>query len=215
MEDLNKILGYYPKLKKIIDKDKPKIYNNISNTQYVKNGKINSNIGLIYDFGGAANPVKGKNVVIVDEYNPTAKNPSIINKNYYDKDIKIYKYDDKNKNITLPDTLEINGSLSIAYANIVNFPKYLKVKELSINFCSISNYMFDSKLIIEKDLKLSNVSYNDKNILDTFAPLKFRQGLGGYVKYGSSYGYPESFTKIIKDKIIQNGGQVGGDIIVQ
>jgi hypothetical protein len=211
MEDLDKILGYYPKLKKIIDKDKPKIYNNISNTQYVKNEKINPNIGLIYDFGGADYPVRGKNVVIVDEYNPNAKIPSIITKNYYDRDLRIYKLDTKDKNLELPETLEVNGELSISYTNILNFPKYLKVKKLSISFCNLNNNIFNYKLVIENDLHLISNYYNGGDLLDIFISEKDRQNL----RRTNSAEYQEILTKMIKDKIIQNGGQVGGNIKFQ
>lgn len=214
MGDLNKILKYYPKLKFLINKDKPKIYDTITNNNYVKDEKLNPSIGLIYDFGGTENPVKGKNVVIVD-YDPDKDISYVKDETYFDKDVTIYKNNAKDPNITLPENLEVNGKLFIAYANILNFPKYLKTKELKISFCNLNDNIFDSKLIIEKNFILTNIQHNGENILNKFSTPQERHNLG-YTQYSTgNYGYPEAITEKIRNKIIQNGGKVGGDIIVQ
>jgi hypothetical protein len=214
MKDINKILEYYPKLKSLINKDKPKIYDTITNSNYIKDGKLNPNVGLIYDFGGTENPVKGKNVVIVD-YDPDKDVSYAKDETYYDKDTTIYKNNAEDPNVTLPESLEVNGKLYIAYADILNFPKYLKAKELSMAFCNLDDDIFDSKLVIEKNLILTDIQYNGENIINKFSTPQEQRNLG-YIQYPTgNYGYPEAITKKIRDKIIQNGGKVGGDIIIQ
>jgi len=197
MEDLTQILEYYPKLKEKINKDTPQIYKKTTNTQYVKNAKLNPNIGLIYDFGGTEDPVKGKNVVIVD-YDPDEDTSNIPSIN--DKDLTIYKYEAKNPNVKLPNTLEVNGKLFIAYANILNFPKVLKAKSFKIFNCEIKDDLFNSKLLIDGDLDILSVSYNGTNIMDDLKTPEI-----------------DTIDKLIdkiRNLIENNGGYVNGDIKV-
>lgn len=201
MEDLNKILEYYSKLKGLIDRDKPKIYNNTTSTQYVKNSKLNPNIGLIYDFGGTEDPVKGKNVVIVD-YDPdenVSNIPPIHNKN-----LTIYKYEAKDPNVILPNALEVNGKFFIAYANILKFPKILKVKNLNISFCNMNNYIFDSKLLIDGDFEISDSKYKGTDIIKKIISF-----------FDLNPENPEGIRDKINELIEQNGGYVKGNITFQ
>jgi len=197
MEDLTQILEYYPKLKEKINKDTPQIYKKTTNTQYVKNAKLNPNIGLIYDFGGTEDPVKGKNVVIVD-YDPDEDTSNIPSIN--DKDLTIYKYEAKNPNVKLPNTLEVKGKLFIAYANILNFPKVLKAKSFKIFNCEMKDNLFNSKLLIDGDLDILSVSYNGTNIMDDLKTPEI-----------------DTMDKLIdkiRNLIENNGGYVNGDIKV-
>jgi hypothetical protein len=203
MKDLNKILEYYPKLKGLIDRDKPKIYNDTTNTQYVKNFKLNPNVGLMYDFGGTEDPVKGKNVVIVD-YDPNEDTSNVSNKKTYDKDLTIYKFESKNPNVKLPDELEINGNFFIAYSNILKFPKILKVKNLNMSFCDMEMYLFDSKLLIEGDFELIMVKYKEKNIIQQIVS-----------SFNLNPKNPEEIKNKILELIKQSGGYVKGDIKFQ
>jgi len=214
MEDLNKILGYYPKLKETLDKDKPKIYSKPTDTQYVKNSKINPNLGFIYDFGGTENPVKGENVVIVD-FDPDEDISHVANTKKYDKDLTIYKLDAKDPNITLPDSLEVNGKLYIAYSNILKFPKFLKVKNLELFSCKMEDNLFNSKLLIEGNLDMSSVSYKGNNLIRSLITPEMGD-VSKYVEYpGRSYGLPQPVVDKVRDLIEQGGGYVKGEIIIQ
>jgi hypothetical protein len=201
MEDLTQILKYYPKLEELINRDKPKIYNKITNTQYVKDQKLNPSIGLLYDFGGTDNPVKGKNVIIVD-YDPdkdVSNIPSIHNKS-----LNIHKLGAKDRNVKFPNILEVNGNLFIAYTNILNFPKTLKVKTLKMVWCTTEDYIFDSKLFIDGDLEIIEFYYKGKNIIEHLI---------------SSFNLNSKNSEEIVNKIVelieQNGGYVKGDIRFQ
>jgi hypothetical protein len=195
MKDLTQILEYYPKLKEKINKDTPQIYEKVTTTQYVKNNKLNPNIGLIYDFGGTEDPVKGKNVVIVD-YDPEEDMSNI--PSIHDKDLTIYKYEAKDPNVTLPNTLEVKGKLFIAYANILNFPKVLKAKSFRIFQCEVKDNLFNSKLLIDGDLEVWSVSYNGANIIDSLKTPEI-----------------DTMDKLIdkiRNLIENNGGYVNGNI---
>jgi hypothetical protein len=195
MKDLTQILEYYPKLKEKINKDIPQIYEKVTTTQYVKNNKLNPNIGLIYDFGGTEDPVKGKNVVIVD-YDPEEDMSNI--PSIHDKDFTIYKYEAKDPNVTLPNTLEVKGKLFIAYANILNFPKVLKAKSFRIFQCEVKDNLFNSKLLIDGDLEVWSVSYNGANIIDSLKTPEI-----------------DTMDKLIdkiRNLIENNGGYVNGNI---
>lgn len=198
MDNLTDIIALYPNLKKIIARDTPQIYNKITNTQYVKDAKLSPNIGLIYDFGGTEGPVEGNNVIIVD-YNPNEPSKPSDYKEKYDKNLTIYKFNDyvdkKNTDIILPDNMDINGKLFIAYVNILNFPKVLKAKSFEIFECKMKDNLFNSKLLIDGDLGIDRVFYNGTNIIedlktpeiDTMDKLvdKIRnliENNGGYVK---------------------------------
>lgn len=197
MKDITQILEYYPKLKEKINKDAPQIYKQTTGTQYVKNAKLNPNIGLIYDFGGTDDPVKGKNVVIVD-YDPDEDTSNISSIN--DKDLTIYKYEAKDPNVKLPNTLEVKGKLFIAYANILNFPKVLKAKSFKIFNCEMKDDLFNSKLLIDGDLDILSVSYNGTNIMDDLKTPEI-----------------DTMDKLIgkiRNLIENNGGYVNGDIKV-
>jgi hypothetical protein len=214
MEDLNKILEYYPKLKEALDKDKPKIYNKPTNTQYVKDSKINSNLGSIYDFGGTEGPVEGKNVVIVD-YNPDEDTSHVNTTKKYDKDLTIYKLDAKDPNITLPDSLEVNGKLFIAYSNILKFPKFLKVKNLELFSCNMEDNLFDSKLLVEGNLSMVSISYKKNNLIKNLITPEMGD-VSKYVEYpGGSHGLPQPVVDKVRDLIEQGGGYVKGKIIIQ
>lgn len=169
MDNLTDIIALYPNLKKIIARDTPQIYNKITNTQYVKDAKLSPNIGLIYDFGGTEGPVEGNNVIIVD-YNPNGSSKPSDYKEKYDKNLNIYKFNDyvdkKNVDITLPNNMEVNGNLFIAYVNILNFPKVLKTKTFHIFECKIKDNLFNSKLLIDGDLEINRVFYNGTNIIE-------------------------------------------------
>jgi len=195
MKDLTQILEYYPKLKEKINKDTPQIYEKVTTTQYVKNNKLNPNIGLIYDFGGTEDPVKGKNVVIVD-YDPEEDMSNI--PSIHDKDFTIYKYEAKDPNVTLPNTLEVKGKLFIAYVNILNFPKVLKAKSFRIFQCEVKDNLFNSKLLIDGDLEVWSVSYNGANIIDSLKTPEI-----------------DTMDKLIdkiRNLIENNGGYVNGNI---
>ena len=195
MKDLTQILEYYPKLKEKINKDTPQIYEKVTTTQYVKNNKLNPNIGLIYDFGGTEDPVKGKNVVIVD-YDPEEDMSNI--PSIHDKDLTIYKYEAKDPNVTLPNTLEVKGKLFIAYVNILNFPKVLKAKSFRIFQCEVKDNLFNSKLLIDGDLEVWSVSYNGANIIDSLKTPEI-----------------DTMDKLIdkiRNLIENNGGYVNGNI---
>jgi hypothetical protein len=197
MKDLTQILEYYPKLKEKINKDTPQIYEKVTTTQYVKNNKLNPNIGLIYDFGGTEDPVKGKNVVIVD-YDPDEDTSNISSIN--DKDLTIYKYEAKDPNVKLPNTLEVKGKLFIAYANILNFPKVLKAKSFKIFNCEMKDNLFNSKLLIDGDLDILSVSYNGTNIMDDLKT--------------PEVDTMDKLIDKIRNLIENNGGYVNGDIKV-
>jgi hypothetical protein len=197
MKDLTQILEYYPKLKEKINKDIPQIYKQTTGTQYVKNAKLNPNIGLIYDFGGTDDPVKGKNVVIVD-YDPDEDTSNISSIN--DKDLTIYKYEAKDPNVKLPNTLEVKGKLFIAYANILNFPKVLKAKSFKIFNCEMKDNLFNSKLLIDGDLDILSVSYNGTNIMDDLKT--------------PEVDTMDKLIDKIRNLIENNGGYVNGDIKV-
>jgi hypothetical protein len=197
MKDLTQILEYYPKLKEKINKDIPQIYKQTTGTQYVKNAKLNPNIGLIYDFGGTDDPVKGKNVVIVD-YDPDEDTSNISSIN--DKDLTIYKYEAKDPNVKLPNTLEVKGKLFIAYANILNFPKVLKAKSFKIFSCEMKDNLFNSKLLIDGDLDILSVSYNGTNIMNDLKT--------------PEVDTMDKLIDKIRNLIENNGGYVNGDIKV-
>lgn len=197
MKDLTQILEYYPKLKEKINKDIPQIYKQTTGTQYVKNAKLNPNIGLIYDFGGTDDPVKGKNVVIVD-YDPDEDTSNISSIN--DKDLTIYKYEAKDPNVKLPNTLEVKGKLFIAYANILNFPKVLKAKSFKIFNCEMKDNLFNSKLLIDGDLDILSISYNGTNIMDDLKT--------------PEVDTMDKLIDKIRNLIENNGGYVNGDIKV-
>ena len=201
MENLTQILEYYPKLKEKINKDNPQIYEKITNTQYVKNAKLNPNIGLIYDFGGTDGPVKGKNVVIVD-YDPDEDVSNI--PPTHNKNLTIYKYGAKDPNVKLPNTLEVNGKLFIAYANILNFPKTLKVKSFSISSCNMENYIFDSKLLIDGDFEISDSKYKGTDIIKKIIS-----------SFDLNPENPEEIRDKINELIEQNGGYVKGNTTFQ
>jgi hypothetical protein len=214
MKNLNEILKYYPKLKAKLDKDKSKIYDKPTNTFYVKNNKINASLGSVYDFGGTEDPVKGKDVIIVD-YDPNEGTSSIKDVKVYDKDLTIYKFNSKDKNITFPDSLEVNGKLFIAYADILKFPKFLKVKTLEIFSCDMKDYLFDSKILIEENLEISSVLYNGDSLIKSFITSEIGNTLK-YIEYpNGEYGYPQPVVDKIRDLIEKNGGYVKGNIIVQ
>lgn len=75
------LMNLYPNVKKLIEKSNCPIYvGNKFSSPYYKDGKLNSSsFNLIYDFGGAAGPLKGNNVVVIDKYvDPTIKNNKVI-----------------------------------------------------------------------------------------------------------------------------------------
>jgi hypothetical protein len=214
MENLNEILKYYPKLKAKLDKDKSKIYDKSTDTPYVKNSKINTSLGSVYDFGGTEDPVKGKDIIIVD-YDPNKNISSIKGIKMYDKDLTVYKFDSKDKNVTFPDSLEVNGKLFIAYADILKFPKFLKVKTLDMFSCDMKDYLFDSKILIEGNLEISSVWYNGDNLIKSFITSEIENTLK-YIEYpNGEYGYPQPVVDKIRDLIEKNGGYVKGNIIVK
>lgn len=201
MKDLNTILDNYPNLKAIIDRDKPKMYDNYTDTKYIYDGKLSPNVGLIYDFGGTEGPVEGSNVIIVD-YDPRGSSKPDKYKEKYDKNINIYKFNQKmnkkNNDVIFPDNMEVNGKLQIAYANILTFPKSLKVRELAINECTMKDYLFGSKLLIDGNLDLYEVKYNGIDILQNLVTPK----INNYDK----------LSDIVRDLIESKGGYVKGNI---
>jgi hypothetical protein len=214
MKDLNIILNDYPNLKTVIDRDKPKIYNSSTNTKYVYDNKLSPNLGLIYDFGGTDGPVEGENVTIID-YDPNKDISQLEDTKTYDKDFTIYKYNSKDKSLTLPDSLEVNGKISILYANILKFPKQLKSKELSLSFCKMEDYLFNSKLFIEGDLTIIKVSYNGTDLIKNLITPEMGD-VSKYTKYpNGESGYPQPVVDKVRNLIEQNGGYVKGEIILQ
>ena len=201
MKDLNTILDNYPNLKAIIDRDKPKMYDGYTNTRYTNDAKLSPNLGLIYDFGGTEGPVEGNNIVIVD-YDPRGSSKPDKYKEKYDKDINIYKFnqkmDKKNNDVIFPDTMEVNGKLRIAYANILNFPKTLKVRDLNIAWCTMKDYLFDSKLSIDGNLNLVEDRHNGTDILQNLVTPEINDF--------------NKLADVVRGLIENKGGYVKGDI---
>lgn len=64
------LMNLYPNVKKLIEKSNSPIYTGdvLDKLPYYRNGKLNpSSFNLVYDFGGAEGPLKGNNVIIVDD----------------------------------------------------------------------------------------------------------------------------------------------------
>lgn len=214
MKDLNKVLEYYPKLKEALKKDKPKIYDKPINTQYVKDSKINPNLGSIYDFGGTEGPVKGKDVVIVG-YDPNEDTSHTGDVTKYNKNLIIYKLGSKNPNIELPLSLEVDGTLGISYANILKFPKSLKVEKLDMFFCEMKDYLFDSKILVEGNLNIVSVSYGGKDLIKSIITPEMGD-VSKHITYSNGEsGYPQPVVDKVRNLIEQNGGYVKGEIILQ